>query len=58
MSLYQILAYTIHGEKPKKSYKNIKFKTGPPTWNKEFEIPDETYSISDIQDCFEYILKN
>ena len=28
-----------------------------PTWNEEFELPDESYSISDIQDCFEYILK-
>ena len=26
-------------------------------WNKEFELPDGSYSISDIQDCFEYILK-
>ena len=26
-------------------------------WNKEFELPDGSYSISDIQDYFEYILK-
>ena len=41
----------------KKSYKNNKFKISAPTWNEEFELPDESYSISDIQDYFEYILK-
>ena len=25
--------------------------------NDEFELPDESYSVSDIQDYFEYILK-
>ena len=42
----------------KKSYKNNKFKISAPTWNEEFELPDGSYSISDIQDYFEYILKN
>ena len=28
-----------------------------PTWNEEFELPDGSYSISDVQDYFEYILK-
>ena len=41
----------------KKSYKNNKFKILAPTWNEEFELPDGSYSISDIQDYFEYILK-
>ena len=26
-------------------------------WNEEFELPDGSYSISDIQGYFEYILK-
>ena len=26
-------------------------------WNEEFELPDGSYSISDIQDYFEYNLK-
>ena len=39
----------------KKSYK---FKISAPTWNEEFELPDGSYSVSDIQDYFEYILKN
>ena len=28
-----------------------------PTWNDTFELPDGSYSASDIQDYFEYILK-
>ena len=27
-----------------------------PTWNDEFELPDGSYSVLDIQDYFEYIL--
>ena len=29
-----------------------------PTWNKEFQLPDRSYSISDTQDYFDYIKKN
>ena len=39
------------------SYKNDKFKILAPTWNEEFELPDGSYSIPDIQDYFEYVLK-
>ena len=41
----------------KSSYKNNKFKISAPTWSDEFQLPDGSYSISDIQDYFEYILK-
>ena len=41
----------------KSSYNNNEFKISAPTWNEEFELPDGSYSISDIQDYFEYILK-
>ena len=41
----------------KKSYKNNKFKISGPTWNEEFELPDGSYSASDIQDYFEYIFQ-
>ena len=41
----------------KSSYNNNKFKISAPTWNEEFDLPDGSYSISDIQDYFEYILK-
>ena len=37
------------------SYNNIKFKTSAPMWSEKFELPDGSYSISDIQDYFEYI---
>ena len=29
----------------------------PSQWNDKFELPDGSYSVSDIQDYFEYILK-
>ena len=41
----------------KKSYKNNEFKISAPTQNQEFELPDGSYSVSYIQDCFEYIIK-
>ena len=41
----------------KRSYKNNKFKISAPTWNEEFELPDGSYSVSDIQDYFKYIIK-
>ena len=42
----------------KRSYNNNKFKISAPTWNDEFELPDGLYSVSEIQNYFEYILKN
>ena len=41
----------------KSSYKNNNFKISAPTWNAEFTLPVESYSVCDIQDYFEYILK-
>ena len=41
----------------KSSYNNNKFKISAPTWSEEFELPDGSYSIPDIQDYFRYILK-
>ena len=41
----------------KKSCKNNKFKISAPTWNEKFEQSDALYSVSDIQDYFEYIIK-
>ena len=41
----------------KKLYKNNKFKISPRTWNDKFQLPDGSYSVSDIQDYFEYIIK-
>ena len=41
----------------KSSYNNNKYKISAPTWSEVFKLPDGSYSISDIQDYFEYILK-
>ena len=54
--LYQILVFIIRGN-VKSSYNNNKFKISAPTWREEFKLPDGSYSISNIQDYFEYILK-
>ena len=40
-----------------KSYKNTKYKISATAWNEELELPDGSYSVSDIQDYFEYMLK-
>ena len=39
-------------------FRKSKFKISAPTWNKEFELTDGSYSISDIPDYFEEIFKN
>ena len=39
----------------KSSYNNSTLKISTPTWNDKFELPDGLYSVSDLQDYFEYI---
>ena len=46
------------------TWKNIKFannknkfKISSPTWNDEFDLPGESFSISDIQDYFQHIIR-
>ena len=41
----------------KSAYNNKKLKISAPTWNDEFDLPDGSYSISDIQDYVEFIIK-
>ena len=41
----------------KSSYNNNKFKISAPTSSVEFELPDGSNSIANIQDYFDYILK-
>ena len=41
----------------KSTYNNNKFKVSAPTWNDTFDLPDGSYSIADIQDYFEFIIK-
>ena len=38
-------------------YNNNKFKISALPWNDQFNLPDGSYSVSDIQDYFEYIIK-
>ena len=37
--------------------KNSKFKISAPTWNEKFYWTDGSYSVSDIQDYFEHLIK-
>ena len=41
-----------------KSEYNNKLKISTPTWNDTFDLPDGSYSVSAIQDYFEFIIKN
>ena len=41
----------------RKKYKNNKLKIIAPTSNEEFELPDGSSSVSNIQDYIEYIIK-
>ena len=41
----------------KTEYNNNKFKISAPTWNENIDLPDGSYSIDDIQDYFEFIMK-
>ena len=41
----------------KTEYNNNKFKISAPTWNETFDLPDGSYTIDDIQDYFEFIIK-
>ena len=41
----------------KSEYNNNKFRISAPTWNDTFDLTDGSYSIADIQDYFEFIIK-
>ena len=41
----------------KSEYNNNKFKISAPTWNDTFDLPDGSYSIFDIQNYLEFIIK-
>ena len=42
----------------KSEYNNNRFKISAPIWNETFDLPDGSYFITDIQDYFEFIIKN
>ena len=41
----------------RKQYKNNKLKIIAPTWNGEFQLPNGSCSVSNIQDYIEYTIK-
>ena len=41
----------------KTEYNNNKFKIPAPIWNETFDLPDGSYSIAEIKDYFEFIIK-
>ena len=41
----------------KSAYNNNKFKIYAPTWNDTSDLPNNFYSIADIQDYSEFIIK-
>ena len=41
----------------KSEYNNNKFKISVPTRNDTFDLPDGSYSIADIHNCFAFIIK-
>ena len=41
----------------KSKYNNNKFKISAPTSDETFDLPDGSYSVADIQDYFEFIIK-
>ena len=55
MLLYQTLLFIMEKWKNiKLLYNNSKFKRSGSTWNDKFELPAGLYSVSDIEDYFEY----
>ena len=56
MALANLIVYYTR-KNIKSECNNNKFKIHAPTWNDEFDLPDGSYSVSDIQDYLEYIIK-
>ena len=56
MALSNLSIYS-RWKKIKSAYNNNKYKISALTWNDKFDLLDRSYSISSIQDYFEYIFK-
>ena len=56
MALTNLSIY-LHLEKHQIRIHNNKFKILAPTWNDTFDLPNGSYSISGIQDYFEFVIK-
>ena len=57
MTLANLSIYYYTWKNIKSEYRNNKFKISAPTWNDTFDLRDGSYSISDIHDYFEFIIK-
>ena len=55
--LCHIVAFTTHGKMLKAPNKNYKFRALTKTWNDKFELRDGSFSVTDIQDYFECLIK-
>ena len=53
----KVIALSNLSKNIKSSYNNNKLTISTPKWNDKFDLPDGSYSVSDIQDYFEYILQ-
>ena len=49
--------YLLHVKNIRKQYKNNTIKATGPTRNDEFELPDGSYSVLDVQDHIEFIIQ-
>ena len=47
------LAYLLHSENIRQHCKSNKVKIIAPTWNDEFELPNDYYSVAGIQNYIE-----
>ena len=52
MLFFNTYLFITHGKIQEKN----KLKIIAPTWNDEFELPDGSYSVSDIQDYIDYTI--
>ena len=57
MLLCHIVAFTTHGKMLKALNENYKFRALTKTWNDKFELRDGSFSVTDIQDYFECLIK-
>ena len=56
MALANLSIYSIW-KNIKSAYNSNNFKISPSTWNDKFDLPDGSYSTSDTQDYFRFIIK-
>ena len=57
MLLFKTCLFFYTWKNIRQQYKNNKLKIIAPNWNDDFELPGCLYSVSEIQDYIEYIIK-